>query len=80
LIVDSYSSYINIVFINKYFELRIVFLVFLLYSTYRLQPLDISFFQPLSTVYSNKLNSFISKGLGITSIKKKYFLLLFRKV
>ena len=48
------------------------------HSTHRLQPLDVVLFGLLSTAYSNELNSFINKGLGITAMKKRHFLSLFR--
>ena len=80
LIVDSHSSHINIVFINKCFDFRIVLLVFPPHSTHRLQPLDVALFNGLNTVYSNELNDFQNKSLGLISMKKRHFLSLFRIV
>jgi hypothetical protein len=46
--------------------------------SHRLQPLDVLLFGLLSTAYSNELNSFQNKGQGLTSVKKRHFLPLFR--
>jgi hypothetical protein len=53
-------------------------LVLLLHLTDCLQPLDVVLFGLLLTVYSNNLNAFQNKGLGIVSMKKRHFLPLFR--
>ena len=78
LIVDGHSSYINIAFINKSQDLRIVLLVLPPYSTHRLQPLNVILFGLLSLVYSNELDNWQAKSLGIVLIKKRHFLKLFR--
>jgi hypothetical protein len=78
LIVDGYSSHINMAFINKCWELRIVLVILPLHLTYRLQPLDVVLFGLLELVYSQELNDWQAKSLGITSIKKRNFLKLFR--
>jgi hypothetical protein len=49
------------------------------HSTHRLQPLDIGVFGPLSTAYSNQLNSLQHKSLGLVSMTKRLFYLLFRE-
>jgi hypothetical protein len=67
-------------FINKCWDLRIILLVLPPHSTHRLQPLDVVLFGQLSTAYSNELNAFQNKGLGIVSMKKRHFLPLFRAV
>jgi hypothetical protein len=78
LIVDGHSSHVNMAFINKCWDLRIVLLILPPHSTHRLQPLDVVLFGLLSTAYSNELNAFINKGLGIVTMKKRHFLSLFR--
>ena len=78
LIVDGHSSHVNMAFIEKCWELRIVLLVLPPHSTYRLQPLDVVLFGALSTAYSKELNSFLDKSLEMVSIKKRHFLPLFR--
>ena len=52
LIVDSHSSHINLEFVNYADSHGIILLVLPPYTIYRLQPLDVGLFQPLSTVYS----------------------------
>ena len=78
LIVDGHSSHINMAFINKCWDLRIVLLVLPPHSTHRLQPLDVVLFGLLSLAYSQELNRFQSQSLGLTTIKKRHFLALFR--
>ena len=73
LIVDSHSSHVNMQFIEKCDELRILLLILPPHSTHRLQPLDVSLFSPLSTYYSNGLNELIYRGLSLTSISKRAF-------
>ena len=55
LIVDGHSSHINMAFINKCWDLRIILLVLPPHSTHRLQPLDVGLFSPLSTAYPTNL-------------------------
>jgi DDE superfamily endonuclease len=78
LIVDGHSSHINMAFILKYWDLRIVLLILPPYSTHRLQPLDVLLFGLLELAYSQELNKFQAQSLGLTSIKKRHFLNLFR--
>jgi hypothetical protein len=77
LIVDSHSSHINMAFINKCWDLRIILLILPPHSTHRLQPLDVVLFGLLSLAYSQELNKKQAQSLGFTSIKKKQFLKLF---
>ena len=78
LIVDGHSSHVNMAFINKCWELHIILLVLPPHSTHRLQPLDVLLFGLLSLRYHQELNKFSTRGLGMTSMKKKHFLKLFR--
>jgi hypothetical protein len=64
-------------FINKCWELKIVLLVHPP-SVHRLEPLDVILYGLLSTANSNELNNFMHQGLGITSVKKRHLLPLFR--
>jgi hypothetical protein len=52
LLVDGHSSHINMAFINKCWELRIVLVILPPHSTYRLQPLDVLLFGLLELAYS----------------------------
>jgi hypothetical protein len=78
LIVDGHSSHLNMVFINKCWDLRIILLILPPHSTHRLQPLDVVLFGLLSLAYSQELNKFQAMSLGLTSMKKRHFLRLFR--
>ncbi|PMD34716.1 DDE-domain-containing protein [Hyaloscypha variabilis F] len=78
LIVDGHSSHVNMAFINKCWELRIILLIFPPHSTHRLQPLDVVLFGLLSLAYHKELNAFNVRGLGMVPMKKKNFLKLFR--
>src|SRR5450432_1305833 len=49
-----------------------------LYSTHRLQPLNISMFGPLSIAYINQLNRLQHASLGLVSMTKRSFYPLFR--
>ena len=73
LIVDGHSSHVNLQFIEKCDEFRILLLILPPHSTHRLQPLDVSLFSPLSTNYSNGLTKLMFNSLGITSISKRTF-------
>ena len=57
LIVDGHLSYVNMAFINKCWDLRIILLIFPPHSTHRLQPLDVVLFGLLLLVYSQELNA-----------------------
>ena len=60
-------------FINKYDELRILLLILPLYSTHRLQPLNISLFIPLVSYYTTGLNTLLNNSLGMVSMIKRAF-------
>ena len=64
LIVDGYSSYINIAFVDWADSYSIILLVLLPHITHRLQPLNVGLFQPLSTVYSKGLEKVMSSRGG----------------
>ena len=78
LIVDGYSSYINLKFISTYDRLRILILILLPYLTHRLQPLDVSMFGLLVYEYSQGLDNLIFKSLGFVSINKAMFQKIFK--
>jgi hypothetical protein len=78
LIVDGHSSHVNLEFINFCNQHRILVLILPLHSTYRLQPLDVGLFQPLSTAYSAELDNLTAKSGGIVSMKKRMFWSIFK--
>ena len=56
LIINRYSSHINMAFINKCWELRIILVILSPHSTHRLQPLNIILFGLLELAYFQELN------------------------
>ena len=78
LIVDGYSSYINMAFMDWADSHGIILLILPPYTTYRLQPLDVGLFQPLSTVYSKGLEKVISSGGGQVLMSKALFYSIFQ--
>lgn len=78
LIVDGHSSHVNMRFIEKCDELRILLLILPPHSTHRLQPLDVSLFSPLATYYTEELNQFFFNSLGMSYISKRAFWSIFR--
>jgi hypothetical protein len=79
LIVNGYSSYINIKFVDFADRYRIIILVLPPYTTHRLQLLDIDLFQPLSTAYSEELDNLMSDSGGAISMSKAFFYPMFKK-
>ena len=73
LIVDGHSSHINMTFLDTYDKLRIIVLILPPYSTHRLQPLDVSLFQPLATAYSRNITDIMQKSGGAINLTKRMF-------
>jgi hypothetical protein len=73
LIIDRYSSYVNIEFITIYDWLKILILILPPYSTHYLQPLDVGCFLPLSTCYSTELDKVMEKSGGLVTFTKIMF-------
>ena len=73
LIVDGHSSHVNMAFLDKCDQLRIIVLILLPHSTHRLQALDVSLFQPLATAYSYEINKILHESRGIVSLSKRMF-------
>jgi hypothetical protein len=65
-------------FINWTDQNSIIIYILLAHTIHRLQPLDVRLFSLLSTAYLNQLNSLMHKSLGIVSMTKRFFYLLFR--
>ena len=77
LIVDEYSSYMNMAFIATTNEQRIILLILSSYSTYCLQSLDVSLFSLLVKAYIKGLNNFMFHSLKLISMNKRLFWSLF---
>ena len=56
LIVDGYSSHVNMKFVDFADRHRILLVILPLYSIYRLQSLDIGLFSPLATYYTQEID------------------------
>lgn len=78
LIVDGHSSHINLAFIEKALEKKVLILVLPPHLTHRLQPCDVSLFGPLATEYQVQLNLWLYKSLGEVKLGKRHFYKLFR--
>ena len=78
LIVDGHSSHVNMRFITRADELRIILAIMLPHSTHRLQPLDVGLFQPLATEYSKQISDLMSRSFGIVSMTKRMFWSMFK--
>ena len=68
LLIDGHSSHINIKFINTYNKYFILLFILPPYTIYRLQPLDVSLFGPLTIYYTQGLNQLLVNSLDIVSI------------
>jgi hypothetical protein len=71
--MDSYNSHMNMRFINYCNQNRILLTILSSYSTYRLQPLDISLFGPLAEYYSQEIDRFITNVQDFVNISKRHF-------
>ena len=80
LIVDNYSSHINMKFIDLCDFLNIILLILFSYFTHRLQSLDIGLFRPLITFYIQNLNALLFNSLNIKSMSKRAFWSLFQPI
>jgi len=77
LFVDGHSSHLNMRFIDWCGQNRILLMAYPPHSTHRLQPLDVSLFNPLANFYSQNLNTWMQKSAGIANMSKRYFYELF---
>ena len=78
LIVDGYSSHVNLAFIHYCDQNGILLSILPPYSTHRLQSLNVAIFSPLATAYSNQIDNFIQFSRGFGRITKRVFWSLFR--
>jgi hypothetical protein len=71
LIIDSYSSYINLKFIQFCEEYKIILIYLLFYLIYLLQPFNLIIFLQLKYLYLLKVNEYTVHS--VTKINKEYF-------
>ncbi|KAF2647117.1 CENP-B protein, partial [Lophiostoma macrostomum CBS 122681] len=79
LIVDGYGSHLTMDFIDYCNRNRILLAIYLPYTIYTLQPLDISIFKPLLIAYLNKLVLLIYSSRGLRLITLRDFFSMFYK-
>jgi len=77
LFVDGHNSHINMRFLDWCHDNKILVAVYPPHSTHRLQPLDVSLYSPLSSYYSQELDTWIFKTGGLSSMTKRAFFGLF---
>jgi hypothetical protein len=78
LFLDGHSSHINMRFIEFCDNNKILLMAYPPHSTHRLQPLDVSLFNPLANYYSQNLDEWLRKSHGICSMSKRHFWGLFK--
>lgn len=66
LLMDNHASHITLEAVNFCRDNFITLLGFPPHTTHRMQPLDVSFFGPLKTAYSNVCNDFLTMNPGQT--------------
>jgi len=77
LFVDGHSSHLNMKFLTWCEQHWVHVAIYPPHSTHRLQPLDVSLFNPLANYYSQNLTQWITKTQGLCSISKRDFFRLF---
>lgn len=75
--MDGHGSHLNMAFIKRARDLRIMLAIYPPHSTHRLQPLDVSMFSPLATYYSQGVNDLLTRTIGYSTIKKPDFFPIF---
>jgi hypothetical protein len=79
LFLDGHGSHLNMSFVKRAYELRILLAIYPPHATHRLQPLDVSLFNPLANYYSQAVNNLVSRTRGSSALKKPDFFPLFRE-
>ncbi len=77
LFVDEHDSHINMKFLDWCEQNKVLVTLYPPHSTHRLQPLNVSLFNPLANYYSQNLNDWIFKSQGLSRISKRDFFDLF---
>ncbi len=77
LFVDEHDSHINMKFLDWCEQNKMLVALYSSHSTHRLQPLNVSLFNPLANYYSQNLNDWIFKSQGLSRISKRDFFDLF---
>jgi hypothetical protein len=77
LMLDGHGSHCTLDFLEQCHRLRILVAIYPPHSTHRLQPLDVSLFNPLATYYSQALDAHTRQSLGLSSVSKRDFFTIF---
>jgi hypothetical protein len=75
--LDGHGSHCTLDFLERCHKRRILVAIYPPHSTHRLQPLDVSLFNPLATYYSQALDAHTRRSLGLSSISKRDFFAIF---
>lgn len=73
LLVDGYSSHVNLDFLDYIDKNQIIILVLSPYAIYRLQPYNIGVFSSLSKVYFLEISNYFALGQSFVSMSKRLF-------
>lgn len=77
LLLDGHGSHMTMEFLEWCSLHRILVAIYPPHSTHRLQPLDVSIFNPLAHYYSEELNKWIHDTQGTSKLGKAHFFSLF---
>ena len=77
LLLDGHGSHMTMEFLEWCSLHRILVAIYLPHLTHRLQPLDVSMFNPLAHYYSEELNKWIHDTQGTSKLGKAHFFSLF---
>ncbi len=78
LFVDGHGSHLNMRFLEFCYKNRILLMAYPPHSTHRLQPLDVSLFNPLASFYSQNLDDWMAISHGTCTMGKRHFWGLFK--
>ena len=73
LIVNDHSNHVNLKFISKCDELKILLMILSFHSIHRLQSLNVSLFFFLAVYYIKDFNSMINNSLKTMNMSKRVF-------
>ena len=80
LIVNDHFNHVNMKFINKCDELKILCIILSFYIIHRLQSLNVSLFVSLARYYINDFNAMMNNLLEMMNMSKKVFWSVFWSV
>jgi hypothetical protein len=78
LLVDGHGSHVNMRFLEYCHQHRIIVACYPPHTTHYLQPLDVGLFAPLALRYSQQLDAFTQRSIGLSKVSKRDFYPLFK--